>query len=130
QLYRTDGTVEGTVALTNVGAGIFPHDPIVLDGTLYFSVGDGVHGDLLWKSDGTPEGTTPITGALGGSSPTLFKGAIYYSARTNHGDQVWKSDGTAEGTVQITDLNTGSFFGFSPGNFTVFKDALYFSGND
>jgi ELWxxDGT repeat protein len=133
QLYRTDGTAEGTVALTNVPGGIFPHDPIVLDGTLYFSVNDGVHGDLLWKSDGTPEGTTPIIGALGGRSPTLFKGAIYYSARTNPTNQayqVWKTDGTAEGTVQITDLNTGSFFGLSPSNFTVFKDALYFSGND
>ena len=38
-----------------------PSNLTVLNGTLYFSANDGIHGTQLWKSDGTAAGTTMVT---------------------------------------------------------------------
>jgi ELWxxDGT repeat protein len=126
QLYTTDGTADGTMALTDVPGGIVPQYLANVDGTLIFSAIGGFQGNQLWKSDGTPAGTTPIVGAPGGRFLTAFNGAVYYSSN----QQLWKSDGTAAGTMALTDINTTDFNGFDPNGFTVFNNALYFSGND
>jgi ELWxxDGT repeat protein len=131
QFYTTDGTADGTVALTNVAGGIVTFDHAELNDKLIVSASDRVNGNVLWQTDGTPEGTNPITGAVGGRFLTNFNGAIYYSAfQPGHGNQLWKSDGTATGTAPVTNINAGSFFGFDPGGLIVFNNGLYFSATD
>ena len=64
-----------------------PSSLTVLNGTLYFSANDGIHGTQLWKSDGTAAGTTMVTdfpqnGMLEGGPDTSslvgFGGAIFF----------------------------------------------------
>lgn len=59
QLWRTDGTVKGTVMLTHVRSpvGANPQDLTVANGVLFFAARDPLHGQELWKSDGTAAGT-------------------------------------------------------------------------
>jgi len=51
ELWRSDGTAEGTVMVQDFQPGPAPSNPEQLtaaDGTLYFTADDGVHGHELW----------------------------------------------------------------------------------
>jgi ELWxxDGT repeat protein len=58
ELWRSDGTTEGTVPVKDVVPGLSAtlHDFFDANGVLFFSANDPVSGRELWKSDGTPEG--------------------------------------------------------------------------
>ena len=63
ELWKTDGTVNGTVLVKDIrpgssGSGI--NKPIVVGNTVFFKANDGVHGTELWKSDGTTNGTVLV----------------------------------------------------------------------
>jgi ELWxxDGT repeat protein len=99
ELWKSDGTEAGTVLVkdVNVGAGssnplganIFTTEPplTVVDGTVFFSADDGVHGRELWQSDGTAAGTfliQDIFPGISGSGPlgeTNVNGRLYFSAK-------------------------------------------------
>jgi ELWxxDGT repeat protein len=56
ELWKSDGTEEGTVMVKDIRPGPDPSDPngmTVMGDTLYFSAKDGIHGNELWTSDGT-----------------------------------------------------------------------------
>ena len=55
-LWKSDGTSEGTVAVKHIGLGWLRN----VNGTLFFEGDDGVHGRELWTSDGTSAGTTMV----------------------------------------------------------------------
>jgi ELWxxDGT repeat protein len=149
QLWKSDGTAAGTVALTHVPgpAGAAPEDLTVADGELFFSAWDPRHGRELWHSDGTPAGTTLVSdivaGPLGSSPQDItyavgqqFEPAqqvlVYFSGwDPRHGRQLWKSDGTAAGTVMVSDVNPGPAAGLRPAAITTdpFTGAA-FSGDD
>jgi ELWxxDGT repeat protein len=60
ELWRSDGTVAGTVLVKDINPGAGSSNPIaitVVGGTLLFVADDGVSGAELWKSDGTAAGT-------------------------------------------------------------------------
>jgi ELWxxDGT repeat protein len=59
QLWKSDGTNEGTIVLSETMAG--PYYLADINGTLFFTGFDSAHGYELWKSDGTPEGTKLVT---------------------------------------------------------------------
>src|SRR5687768_14865571 len=46
----------------------FPEQPVNVNGTLYFTAEDGVHGRELWASDGTAAGTRMVKDLVPGSS--------------------------------------------------------------
>ena len=85
ELWKTDGTADGTVMVKDIDPGPNSSSPGALmnvGGTLYFAADDGAHGDELWKSDGTDAGTVMVEdidpGALN-SAPndlTIANGAI------------------------------------------------------
>ncbi len=77
-----------------------------MNGALYFTADDNIHGLELWKSDGTLAGTILVKdfnpGSKGSSvhSLTVMNGVLFFAANDGvHGEEMWKSDGTAGGTL-------------------------------
>jgi ELWxxDGT repeat protein len=86
-----------------------------VNGTLFFTARDGVHGSELWKSDGTADGTVLVKD-INPTVPTLYHflgftnvdGTLFFYADDGeHGRELWKSDGTADGTLLVKDINPG-----------------------
>ena len=89
-----------------------------VNGTLYFTVNDAVHGDELWKSNGTDKGTVMVKDIAAGKYPsgggprssnpfdlTAVNGTLFFSADDGvHGRELWKSNGTVAGTVLVKDI--------------------------
>jgi len=143
ELWKTDGTEAGTVAITDINpfGDSFPRNFVEIDGTIFFSAVDGTSGRELWKTDGTTEGTELVKdifpGGLGVSSNDDFvnyQGTLFFAANDGeHGRELWKSDGTEQGTVMVRDIypNTNNFTRSSiPRNFIVYNDQLLFTAND
>jgi ELWxxDGT repeat protein len=109
------------------------HCPMInVNGTLFFSARDDIHGFELWKSDGTPGGTQLVKDIyqfqLGGRFPVEFtnvNGSLFFVASD---DNLWKSDGTEAGTVMVKSF---SVLGISsPTGLTNVNGLLFFSGDD
>lgn len=63
ELWITDGSVNGTLLLKDIHAGVNSSDLYDLtysEGKLLFEAQDRVHGVELWQSDGTSDGTLLI----------------------------------------------------------------------
>ena len=78
-------------------------------GTLFFTINDGLHGYELWKSDGTRGGTSMVKDIRVGPQGSLpfyltsVGGILYFSADDGkHGQALWKSDGLDEGPSRST----------------------------
>lgn len=115
ELWKSDGTAEGTVRLTDSLPFMGSWDRLHtwMNGTLYFTARDGE----LWASDGTREGTRVLlrkTGNAASSDPkeaVSLKGTLFFAAAEGpSSEELWMSDGTPEGTELLTDLrpNTGA----------------------
>jgi uncharacterized protein (TIGR03118 family) len=150
ELWVTDGTSAGTHLVTDLYPGTttvyvngdpgsryrrvtlvnssFPSSLTNINGTLYFTANDGIHGTELWKSDGTANGTQLVADIVpgpNGSFPTGLtagNGEIIFAV----GSAVWKSDGTAAGTRMIKQFDTS----FVPAPFTNVNGTLYFPAVD
>ena len=133
-IWKTDGTVEGTVPVRTVNV---ESDFVEFQGALYFQGRLNSSGAELWRTDGTTEGTVlveDINSVLGESSYpsglTVFEDRLYFAANDGvNGPELWKSDGTAEGTVLVRDINPDANSFYQPQELTVFNDALYFRAN-
>jgi ELWxxDGT repeat protein len=81
ELWKSDGTAAGTVLVKDIFPGSSYHYRVgdapnssnpqyltAVDGTLFFSAIDGVHGAELWKSDGTAAGTVLVKDIFPGGS--------------------------------------------------------------
>jgi ELWxxDGT repeat protein len=119
QLWRTDGTPEGTMRVKDIdpiAGGAFSNSLAAVGDTL-FVLAIGLNGPELWKSDGTEAGTTrvkvlradTIVGSLGNE---LLLGVE---------NQLWKSNGTEAGTVFVKDVR--------PSKATAVGSTLFFAGS-
>ncbi len=122
ELWRTDGTEEGTTLVKDInpgaeGSGLA--DGLIqfaeLNGAVYFWADDGEHGAELWRSDGTTEGTALVrdffegSGSGGPYAIREHQGQLVFLARDNaDGVQLWGSDGSTEGTELLNDFLPGS----------------------
>lgn len=118
ELWRSDGTNEGTVLVKDINlGGNSAIDSITnVNGTLYFRANEGIFGLELWKSDGTDGGTMMVKDIHpAGNSNIQFmtnvNGTLYFNATNGslaqggNGFELWKSDGTEAGTVLVKDIN-------------------------
>jgi ELWxxDGT repeat protein len=122
-LFKTDGTVEGTLALKRT---LSASQLVAVGDSLYFTV----DGSELWKSDGSVAGTTRVRAGLRGLEQlTSYQGALYFSADDpTHGKEPWVSDGSVDGTHMLADLAPEG--DSSPQNFVGVGDTLFFNADD
>ena len=133
QLWKSDGTVQGTVKIKGFES---ITSPLWLGNVLYFTANDGISGPELWKSDGTSAGTVmvkDIRPGSAGSTPERFadvNGTLFFVADDGtHGKEVWRTNGTSAGTVLVKDIirTAGSS---NPSGLTNVNGTLFFSAND
>jgi len=116
ELWRSDGTEEGTVLVADLDPGAshsYPRYLTVVGDYLFFQANDDSDPSELWRTDGTTAGTVLV-----GEFPHEGKGGDpYIRALTPMGGQLyfqtgetmstamklWKTDGTAAGTVMLYD---------------------------
>ena len=143
QIWKSDGTSDGTVAVTNL---IETADSSIANLTkvgdrVFFSAVDGIHVNGPWVSDGTPAGTHLVKDIAPGSDsgPSGFadlNGTLLFAANDHIvGGELWRSDGTAAGTVLVKDIYpgaTGSNLGLGIFRFTnpFLNGALFFAADN
>jgi ELWxxDGT repeat protein len=145
QLWITDGTQAGTVALGRV------FDPIrgelfvsnirylTVAGDRAFFNGTTVYGEELWVTDGTVDGTrmvanirplVPGSFAEGGSDPTwitaIGRNVVFVAGTDAEGRELWFSDGTSAGTRPVKYLVPG-VNSSDPADLTVLGGRVFFS---
>ena len=138
ELWRSDGTEDGTYLVKDISAGAnssFPRGLTIFDGTLYFVANESTDNPGLWRSDGTEGGTELVTAISpspwGTEYMTVFEDAIYYKANDGtNGFELWRSDGSEGGTAMVKDINPASAASSLPEHLTVFDGKLYFSADD
>lgn len=136
QLWRSDGTPEGTRRMTELQDVTVPELTRFRSGVVFLNYGEE---GLLWKSHGTRRSTRHVLTDLDGIGymtavgPTLvFTGTIvdlgFASAAPPHDNELWRTDGTSAGTYQVMDIHpTGSS---SPRDIVRVGEAVFFTAVD
>lgn len=145
ELWKTDGTVAGTISVKNfedaqTGSPNFVSNNgksylgVVFNNELYFTVNRSSTFEL-WKTDGTTAGTSLVRGAFTDpiSNLIVFDNQLFFTATESAtGNEIWTTDGTLSGTqikydIFPNDLNP--FFGLGSGSddFFIFNNELFFS---
>jgi len=156
QLWKTDGTVAGTVQVKDFGPGVGPTGFYLHDhnGTLVIARND-LGADpwpsdddnvQFWKSDGTTEGTVLVKDFSVGSRLAMSVGAYFTTVgdtlfavldgNEGSGGELWKSNLTESGTVLVKDIEPGSAGSYPspassyPGALCSFNGELFFAASD
>ncbi|MCU1347178.1 MAG: hypothetical protein JWO56_208, partial [Acidobacteria bacterium] len=137
ELWRSDGTAEGTLLLKDIRpgsgdaivTGISEQPFVVLGSRFYFAANDGVHGAELWSTDGTEAGTRMVADLAPGPTDswpddmTVSGGRVWFSAfDPGHGRELWSVTGSELTRYDIVAGPGGS----APGNLYPFAGAVYF----
>lgn len=119
ELWRSDGTGNGTLLVKDIEPGITGSDPngLLRSGNLvYFVATDAVHGSELWRTDGTEAGTFMLKDFNPGTTSSLprnltdVNGTLYFRTRNGTNLDLWKTDGTINGTVLVKTLPESDYF--------------------
>lgn len=132
QLWRSDGSTDGTYLVYNFGADHYVASYLMPAGNnLFVMLVVPGSGNELWKSDGTAAGTQAVKliGTTGNNNypPNVAIGStLYFAGLDGNGKELWKTDGTNAGTVMVADINPGAS-GSNPANLTLLNNQIYFS---
>ncbi|MBA4849384.1 ELWxxDGT repeat protein [Emticicia sp. BO119] len=139
ELWKTDGTLEGTTLVKDINPG---PDPSYINSLkkvgnlLFFAASDGVNGNELWISNGEVDGTVMVKDITEGITNSQISdlidinGTAYFAVNDEEGigKELWKSDGTASGTVLVKDIwpgmNSADVSSFTSVNGTLFFTAI------
>lgn len=123
ELWKSDGTTNGTVLVKNIEATSSNSNPsnfTLFKGKTYFtaSTGTSVTGSELYVTDGTEAGTLLLKDIRPGTSSgnpqnitVLNTNTMLFAANDGvQGVELWKTDGTEAGTINVIDYpgTTGS----------------------
>ena len=114
ELWRTDGTAEGTVRVSDFCPGSCDASPgpLAMVGDRLFVVARDGTGRALFVSDGSDAGTRLVRRLPGTAwgAGAAYDGRFYFAVFNDFGkSNLWRSDGTAEGTEAFcTDCNVAS----------------------
>ena len=120
ELWKTDGTEAGTVAVKSFGLsipGLAISSFVTFNNKVYFYGNTPTNGSELWVTDGTPDNTMLLkdiyAGAQGSFTGFLFpftynNEMIFPASSGGTGSELWKTDGTTDGTVLFKDIYPGS----------------------
>ena len=107
-LWRTDGTVSGTVLIKS---NIQVYQFAATDSLLFFSANEPLTGTELWVSDGTAPGTHIVKDIVTGpesSNPAYLDAiegkVVFVNKDTNGQSRIWVSNGSTNGTIQLSDI--------------------------
>jgi trimeric autotransporter adhesin len=139
ELWKTDGTDNGTVMVKDIKAGSANSSIGYLtevNHALFFVANNGSNGTELWKSDGTTAGTTMVKdirpGSMGSNPSGLvnLNGVVYFAADDGiNGMELWKSDGTTIGTTMVKDINPFSASSY-PQSLATVNGIIYFAAEN
>lgn len=145
ELWKSNGTPEGTVLVKDIAVGftgVGPRILTVVDNTLFFIGEDGEFGEELFRSDGTAAGTGVIKdmypGVQGAFSQlgddnqfmVSVNSKLYFNADDGtNGVALWRSNGTPDGTLVISDVEPGNT-GSGPRRLTRVNNKLFFTADD
>ena len=133
ELWRSDGTAEGTYSLSHAYPGTSFRYIEVAGDKLFFLGSAEATGEELWISDGTVEGTYSLSHAYPGTSFGNFKVAgdklFFLGSDRARGEELWISDGSIEGTRLVRDIVPGRQ-GCGLRDMVVHDDDLYFAAED
>jgi ELWxxDGT repeat protein len=112
ELWRTDGTSDGTILVKDIFPGTngsIPGGLIATSDTLFFVANDGLNGYELWRSDGTNAGTSLVKDTNPGpgnsqiSKLVNLNGQVVFTAPGSESalPVLWTSDGTESGTSPV-----------------------------
>jgi ELWxxDGT repeat protein len=114
ELWRTDGTAEGTYRLTDLCPGTCDSgaSPLAfLSGYLLFVAGDGDRQSELWRTDGVPGHETLVKELCPGLCQVavvdsiVWKGELWLLVlQEAHAPMLWRTDGTPRGTLRVADF--------------------------
>ncbi|NOK63453.1 MAG: hypothetical protein GFH25_541276n8 [Chloroflexi bacterium AL-N10] len=139
ELWRSDGTQEGTQMVIDATPGVisnFPRELTVM-GNAFFYVGVNYATERgIWSSDGTEAGTREIRSFPRPEEPpsflTVVDNTLFFSAsddETGTNRELWKSDGTTEGTQMVKDIWPGAESSGARELVNV-EGVVFFSAND
>jgi ELWxxDGT repeat protein len=139
ELWKTDGTTEGTIRITDSIHADIPQLTVVGDKIFFLTIirDPLYHLDTIqvWMSDGTKSGTSAVTGKILPFNTPSFQGKcnntfmFTYESYGSNGSKLWRSDGTDAGTFPVTDALYGNGAGFIPGyrSTTLFSQYIEFN---
>jgi ELWxxDGT repeat protein len=136
ELWKTDGTPQGTAAVTDLAPGPTSSqpNPLATEGeTLYLHAYGPGGGPGFWKATANAPPTLLVDLSSSGTDSAQLLEAETVGARVFFpafdgvaGHELWSTDGTAEGTQRVADLVPGSVGSF-PRNLTAAGDRLFFT---
>jgi ELWxxDGT repeat protein len=143
ELWRTDGTSEGTFRVADIYPGASsssPWDFVRSAETIYFKAYAADIGASLWRSDGTAEGTTLISD-LDATKTTYSSltvataaGSVFFAVNDGvRGSELWKTDPVTGAAVLVKDIAGGTADGIDGSTVTSFAEVngnVYFQASD
>jgi ELWxxDGT repeat protein len=126
ELWKTDGTVGGTLLVKDINLGLNSSNPqkFVKSGSLVYFIANDGNGSQLFKTNGSSSGTIKLTNF---TQPILeltsHNNELYFVANENGlGEELYKTDGSS--VSLIADLADGT--GSNPRVLTSVGNYLYF----